>query len=1346
MRRAYFPYAIIFGCGRQGLREIRPDAPSATERRAVEAKAHRIPDLDRSIPNVEWLLAFPHGWGGESSEDAILDRVAALTADASLMPHPPWLWLVPTERKRLRTEMRLALRLGCMFHSGIWTIQGLADAACPPDTAAIGMRGVLELIRGLVRESDADAKAQGIVAGSGGSGRPVTLPIAGHALTVKSMADFFNRLEHEGITSPDDLEAKIREYRRGAPAPEHRSDADRFLAQIFRAYRAALRDMGAESPADRILALSGRNPRRPPWLPSGLRLLAVEGFYDLTVAQARAVAALAGSADRTIICLDWPDLFSPVAKVVAGMADALIEAGLPSPKLKRPSDGRRQSYCGASSGAALRGTESGAPSPARMRGRRGDSARARQVEAIFGIARPPERLSGRALGSNPGLAASRPSGLSPDPAKEARVELVEAEDRREEVREIARRICALIESDPSLALSDIAVIFPDLETYAHLVEETFEEYAVEFHICSGRPAARLPVTRSLLSLLRAAARGARREDMLEIAACPMFDFHAAGVPLDWEKARLLRTVAVEADLRGGGDFESAWLRPIEGILNARRAAAERAEEAVERGEMTREEAQRVKAAPENLEALLDAMRKLRDMLEPMSGGARVEPRDHALRIYGMFEKLRVRRRIEELASKAPVYTEEKPPADTEEEGPAASPFPRTLDSRTMGLDVVVECVAEAAAAYAASARRRSMDFAEFMDAVEDILSEKRYFPESWNPDGVQVLGWLDARGLTFRRVFFGGLIEDALPGADSARFFPPLPGVPGIPSHDISRPLEGRFLFAYHALNGTDGCVLSWPRKVGDGPVTPCIYVASLARFLPVAGRRGSCGAGNENQRASAPAIGKVGSACACDAGGFPKAVVSAREALEAAAEAARTAIASGAPIESLDISPLKAAVAAGLAGEVRGMLRAMSVCARRSDPADLSPYTGHLGPGAAAAAMELAFRVARGEDGRRVPARRVSASFLESYAACPARFFFEEVVGLSAEPEILWDVSPKDRGKLIHVVLRRFTDKRTAAGGAGWFEGSPDEAGKAVEEMKEELERALSELDFRDDPFVGVFRDGLLDLSDRENPSGALADFVREEIELAANSQRAMAPKMLEVMWTAAVPWDVAEVLGSELAGNLWFAARIDRCDALRACGAVMLKSPPARNTVAIYDYKTGGDMPGKTGMLSGFHLQLPFYLLIARLRGLDPCAAAIYEVRPWGRVGRKAFVWMKNIGPVLMGTDPSRRHLDLSAGDLADSFLEETKKRIRSILGAIAAGLFPPAPAGADECRRCPFGRVCGMGGRDADVRKRRLAGIAGLRMYFPEPFRIGDRRAVDANGGAEPSEPPERREGRA
>ncbi|MCX7804141.1 MAG: exodeoxyribonuclease V subunit gamma [Planctomycetota bacterium] len=1365
-------------------------------------------------------------------------------------------------------------------------------------------------------------------------------------MTVKSIADLFDRLKHGYITSPEALEEKIREYRRAAPAAGYRDRLDVLLAAAFRAYIAALRDMGAEDPTDRVLALSGPRPRRPALVPERLKLLVVEGFYDLTEAQARAVATLARSANRTLVCIDWPDLSSPVAAVAAGMAEALREAGLPPPESGEPGRGRRKARRGAPPEAERSGTKGAAPPPDRTCPRRGESSRTRLVEAVFGTApasdrplpRPPDRRPDRSSAAWLDRMADRSPNAPADPmaappteggcagsAEATGIELLEAEDRRDEVRAIARRIRALRESEPSLAPSDIAVIFPDLDAYAHLVEEIFEEYAIGFHICRGRPAASLPVVRSLMSLLRAAALGFRREDMLEVAACPLFDFRAAGVPLEGATARLLRTIAVEADLRGGGSFESAWLRPIEAILRVRLAAAERADEAVRRGEMTHEEADRARAAPGALEALIEVLRKLRDLLAPFADGARLEPHEHALRIADLFEKLRIGERIAELASGVPAglagepaaaHTAEpdaspgarpvagpagqlagrafgRPPSEPEgktgtgpgaetnarpgrksgaeparetDAGPAgkssaamdgrppAAPDPETIARRRLGLDIVAGCAAEAAAACAAAGRERQMSFPEFLEVVEDILASRRYVPEGWNPDGVQVLGMLDARGLTFRRMFFGGLTEDAVPGAEAARFFPPIPGAPGIPARDISRPLEGRFLFAYYALNGTDGCVLSRPRNVGDSPVPPCVYVASLARFLPAGGCGGSggdrrsgirmadgagCGSGRlagkelEGRRSDGPRVGAdryqaddersgpaghpgtPGAAANGGAAGALEASATEREVLDAAAGAAKAVIASGAPVESADISPLKVAVAAGLSGEVRGMLRAMSVYARRSCPADLSPYTGHLSQGARGAALELALRVSRDGNGRRRPRRSVSASFLESYASCPARFFFENVAGLAADPEIEWDVSPVNRGKLIHTVLRRFAERRVARG--EWFAGKEGEEGSALRELEDELKKALAELDFSDDPFVEAFREGLLDLSDTRQPSGALADFVIGEMEAAGNATWRMAPELLEVMWSVQAPTDIAEALGDvELQNGLRLAARVDRCDAplradaeggMVACGgagvrsgfgsgggpgadfgggsdeasdaglggasgrspdggsghesggpdgrrsgstsrdpgagapgrrgrkapgsgtppptaviaeALKLSGPPPPKTVAIYDYKTGGRTPTVAGMLSGLEFQLPFYLLVARLKGLDPCAAAVYKIRPWEKIRRTSFVWMKDDAPGLLGAKLARRHLDLRGENLAHSFLEETKKRIRAILGAIAAGHFPPAPARAEECRGCSFARVCGMGGREADIRRRALARILGQAIYSPKPFR--------------------------
>jgi hypothetical protein len=66
------------------------------------------------------------------------------------------------------------------------------------------------------------------------------------------------------------------------------------------------------------------------------------------------------------------------------------------------------------------------------------------------------------------------------------------------------------------------------------------------------------------------------------------------------------------------------------------------------------------------------------------------------------------------------------------------------------------------------------------------------------------------------------------------------------------------------------------------------------------------------------------------------------------------------------------------------------------------------------------------------------SASRLETWATCPHAFFMEYLLGVEPveDPERQWEMSPLDRGSLIHEVLDRFVSDQIPAGRAGpWGE-----------------------------------------------------------------------------------------------------------------------------------------------------------------------------------------------------------------------------------------------------------------------------------------------------------------------
>ncbi len=107
--------------------------------------------------------------------------------------------------------------------------------------------------------------------------------------------------------------------------------------------------------------------------------------------------------------------------------------------------------------------------------------------------------------------------------------------------------------------SDIAVVCPNLETYAPYLASALSRSGVPFFLDAKRPALTHPCARALLGAVESAITGFRAESMLS-CLCSGY----AGVPL--EDVSLLHLAAFERGLKG-----SAWQKPL---VNPDYAAAE----------------------------------------------------------------------------------------------------------------------------------------------------------------------------------------------------------------------------------------------------------------------------------------------------------------------------------------------------------------------------------------------------------------------------------------------------------------------------------------------------------------------------------------------------------------------------------------------------------------------------------------------------------------------------------------------------------------------------------------------------------------------------------------------------
>jgi RecB family exonuclease len=306
-----------------------------------------------------------------------------------------------------------------------------------------------------------------------------------------------------------------------------------------------------------------------------------------------------------------------------------------------------------------------------------------------------------------------------------------------------------------------------------------------------------------------------------------------------------------------------------------------------------------------------------------------------------------------------------------------------------------------------------------------------------------------------------------------------------------------------------------------------------------------------------------------------------------------------------------------------------------------------------------------------------VSASRLQAWATCPHAYFLSCVLGVEpvARPEEIEQLSPLDRGSLMHRALDRFIDEVAAHEGAGRPWSAED---------RERL-RAITEEECDAVEAHGLVGRRLLWQRDR---SVILAE--------------------LDAFLTADEAFREAQAAHT-LATELTFGGRHGDYDpvdiplsdgrSLRVRGAIDRVDRFGDGRLFVIDYKTGSDDDYKAlvrddPVLAGTCLQLPIY------------AAAARSVFDAGDVPVEAAYWFVGRG--------NNRRIGYVVDDTIDARFDEV---LRLIVDGIEAGCFvanPPTPGPKFyvECDYCdPDHRGTGERWRESQ-RKAAAAGLAAFR----------------------------------
>jgi ATP-dependent helicase/nuclease subunit B len=337
-----------------------------------------------------------------------------------------------------------------------------------------------------------------------------------------------------------------------------------------------------------------------------------------------------------------------------------------------------------------------------------------------------------------------------------------------------------------------------------------------------------------------------------------------------------------------------------------------------------------------------------------------------------------------------------------------------------------------------------------------------------------------------------------------------------------------------------------------------------------------------------------------------------------------------------------------------------------------LTVFDGRVEPDAA---REIAWTAGRGR-------RAISPSRLETFAACPFRFFLKYVLRLEPleEPETLERIDALHRGSLIHEILELFLQDLRTRG----ERPSPEQRDRHLSRLDEIARAACERMES-----TGLVGYPVL----WEYDQIAIMEDLEEwyDREAADLSQNSLQPETFELRFGWArhrndggkgsrdEPFTL-----SFPGGDMRFQGRVDRVDIM-----------PDRSSFRVIDYKTGRSNYYQPDTFNGGRsLQLPIYLLATSdLLGVawKPSQAEYFFPTRRGEFQRVP----------LHGDWLTENHDDLV-------------ELLSGIAQAIENGLFPQITniGNQDNCRFCDFKELCPVNVRSIAQRKKADEAVIWLR----------------------------------
>lgn len=552
------------------------------------------------------------------------------------------------------------------------------------------------------------------------------------------------------------------------------------------------------------------------------------------------------------------------------------------------------------------------------------------------------------------------------------IRILNTPGRYREVEEIARTIRGLMQ-DKKYRFSDFGLAFRNLNDYQEEVREIFRFYKIPNRMTSGLPLGSNPLVQAVMGILEVLRSGYRRDPLVRLLRSHYIRFAPLSrSPISAERIDILSR---EAMIRGGKDEWRSRIKSRRELLNDRL-------QRLESGVMESEDIEKRQEKIKELKKKIDHYRKCSGIMEDLFSLLDSFPSRASLSGFvEHLDKMTGRFHIEQQ-----IYASEDPGLISRDQA-ALRGFQDLLQQMVQDHETIYS--------------GREILLSEFIRILQVTLSDASYSPAPPGEDAVLVTDALGMRDLHRPVVFVGGLVEESFP-----RTHPPNPifGEPDrirlnrsldLPAgrHGADRwvPLaahwreEEDILFLLSAEAATELLFLTYPRTDSQGrDLLASRYIDRVRSLFD----EGSIRESAMTLRDTLPDRDRI---------------FRSKELLEYTFRALHR------PLSQEPAAPALFNQLLGSRGpEVRNVLHGLSVN-RARDRGD-GAYGGLLGDDAAA--------LLRKEE------KPFSATALESYGACPFKYFCERELRVEPVEEVEDEMGALDIGSLYHRILERFYRK----------------------------------------------------------------------------------------------------------------------------------------------------------------------------------------------------------------------------------------------------------------------------------------------------------------------------------